>query len=119
MNQKQLDFENNVMAARMIARYLSDNNKLVWTVEEDVCVQGRTVANRYGVPADAFTRRYTIDHVEEGWTFTARAVWRNGKLMKPLAVHIVVESYNDANDVLGGTIGVRSAANAWLRSLPL
>jgi hypothetical protein len=119
MTKTHEDIENHLITSRLLAHYLAAPDETVWTVEEDACVQGRTVANRYGVPADAITRRYIIEHVTQGWTFTARAVWRNGRLMEPLAVHVAVEGYYDDNDALGGPAGARSAANAWLRSLPL
>lgn len=119
MNNATEDTENNLITSRLIAHYLSCPSTSVWTVEEDACVVGRTIANRYGVPADAVTRRYVIEHVSEGWTYTARAVWRNGRLMEPLAVHVAIEGYFDTDDSLGGAAGARSAANTWLRSLPL
>lgn len=119
MTETMEDTENILITARLITHYLSNSSASVWTVEEDACVMARTVGNRYGVPADATTRRYIIEHVLEGWTFTARAVWRNGKLMEPLAVHVAIEGYYDNNDCLGGAAGARSAANEWLRSLPL
>jgi hypothetical protein len=115
----QEDIENQIITIRLIRLYLSDLRKSVWTIEEDACVSARSVSNRYGVPPDAQTRRYVIEHPDQGWSFSARAVWRNGKLMEPVGTHVRIEGYYDDRDELGGSAAARSAANEWLRSLLL
>ncbi len=119
MDTNQIDLENNVIFARLVSQYLADAERCVWTVEEDTCVEGRTIANRYGLPADATTRRYTIRHISEGWTLTARAAWRNNRPMEPLAVHVVIEDYDYIDAAIGNPDEACEAANLWLRSLPL
>ncbi len=114
-----MDLENNVIFARLASQYLSDAERCVWTVEVDTCVEARTVANRYGLPADATTRRYRLRHVSEGWTLTARAAWRNNRAMEPLAVHVVIEDYDYIDPAMGDPDAACEAANLWLRSLPL
>jgi hypothetical protein len=109
---------NQLTSQRLISHYLpSPEGKNVWTHEE-ACISAHRVANRYGVPPDAMTWRYVVQHPEFGWSFTVRAVWRCGKLMPPLATHVVVESYyNDDEAQLPDEASAVAAINEWLCSL--
>jgi hypothetical protein len=82
------------------------------------CISARSVARRYGVPPDATCWRYLIEHPELGWSFAVRAVWRDGKLMPPVATHTVIESYYAENDErYVQTEDVAVAVNEWLAGL--
>lgn len=113
MINTELDIENQLIITALTRRYLSDQTN-IWTVE-DACVSGRIVSNRTSVPPDAITVRYLVEH-PEGWALAARAVWRCGRLMPPVAVHVAIERYWSENDDLEAA---RVKANDWLRSLPL
>jgi hypothetical protein len=110
----ELDMESHLIITAALRRYLSDQTG-IWTIE-DACVSGRVVSNRTSVPPDAITVRYLVEHPDQGWSLAARAVWRSGKLMQPVAVHVVIERYWSEDDDLEAA---RVKANGWLRSLPL
>jgi hypothetical protein len=113
MSNTEFDIENQIIITAAIRRYLSGQTG-IWTVE-DACVSGRVVSNRTSVPPDAVTVRYLVEH-PEGWALAARAVWRSGRLMQPVAVHVVIERYWSEDDDLEAA---RVKANDWLRSIPL
>jgi hypothetical protein len=111
---------NQLTSQRLVSHYLptSEGNN-VWT-HEDACLAARRIPNRYGVPPDATTWRYTVQHPEMGWTFAIRAVWRCGKLMAPFATHVVIECYNNDDEAqLPDEGSAALAVNDWLRSLCL
>lgn len=110
-----IDLENQLIIQNLVRRYLSDPEENVWTIE-DACISARTAGSRYGVPRDARTIRYLVEHPDQGWALSVRAVWRSGTLMQPVAVHTVIERYFADDDDLEAA---RSKANEWLRSLPL
>ena len=101
----------------LIPRYLSPEGEPVRTFE-GACVVIERIGNRYGVPRDAVSYLYEIEHPELGFAFTARAVWRCGDLMAPLAVHTTILDFEDRGGH-GSEHAVKLAANEWLRSLPL
>ena len=113
-----IDEASSLASARFVSVYLSSPDKQkIWSVE-DACVTKRKISNRYGVPDDAKTCRYLVEHPEQRWSFAIRAVWRGGALMMPTAVHTVVESYYaDADDI--DEMSVKLMVNDWLKSLPL
>lgn len=111
---------NQLTSQRLIQQYLPtvDGNN-VWT-DGDACISARPIPNRYGVPPDARSWRYLIQHPEQGWSYAVRAVWRNDSLMRPLAVHVVIENYFvDDETVLADEDAASLAANEWLCSLCL
>lgn len=117
IDQSILD-ANQLTSQRLLSHYLpsldSDN---VWT-HEGACISSRRVASRFGVPPDATTWRYHVQHPEFGWSYNIRAVWRSGKLMPPLATHVVVEGYfNDNEAQLPNEASAVLAINEWLCSL--
>ena len=112
-----LDDANQVTVQRLIQKYLSPQSGVVSTIW-DACVTAQRIGNRHGVPADAATYRYEFTHPELGFAFSARAVWRLGRLMQPMAVHTVIEDYEDTGGH-GSDAAVRFVANDWLQSLPV
>lgn len=103
---------NQLTSQRLINQYLpSTDGANVWT-HEGTCISAGRIPNRYGVPPDATSWRYLIEHPEQGWSYAVRAVWRGGFLMPPLAVHVVIESYFDEDEDAACL-----AVNEWLRSL--
>jgi hypothetical protein len=109
---------NQLTSQRLISHYLpSPDSDNVWT-HEGACLSARRVANRYGAPPDATTWRYVVQHPEFGWSYAIRAVWRSGKLMPPLATHVIVECYcNDDETQLPDEAAAVVAINEWLCSL--
>lgn len=112
-----LDEANNLIVQRFIRKYLTSGDDNIRTVY-GACVTFTRISNRYGVPPDAQTYRYTIWHPDFGFSFDVRAVWRCNDLMRPIAVHTLIEDYEDKAD-LGDDLAVRRAANDWLQSLPV
>lgn len=72
--------------------------------------------NRCGVPPDATTYRYLVEHPDQEWTFVFRAVWRQGRLFRP-ATHVVIEPFDGDSDHGPEVISV--LVNEWLQSLCL
>lgn len=112
-----LENANQVTIQRLVQKYLSPQDEDVSTIW-DACVTQRRISNRYGVPPDAATYRYEFTHPELGFAFSARAVFRLGRLMQPIGVHTVIEEYEDRGDH-GSDYAVQLAVNDWLQSLPL
>ncbi|GJD54754.1 hypothetical protein [Methylobacterium dankookense] len=112
-----LDDANQITIRRLIEKYLSPQGEPLNTIWE-ACVTAQRIGNRYGVPADAVTYRYEFTHPDLGFSFSARAVWRLGRLMQPLGVHTVIEDYEDTGGH-GGDSAVLLVVNDWLRSLPV
>lgn len=111
-----LDEANQLTVQNFIRRYLSPEGESVRSFE-GACVTVERVGNRYGVPRDAATYLYEFKHPELGFAFTARAAFRCGDLMAPLAVHTTILDYEDQGGH-GGDHAVRLAVNDWLQSLP-
>lgn len=109
---------NQLTSQRLISQYLpSPDSDNIWP-HDGACLSARRVPNRYGVPPDATTWRYLVEHPQFGWSYAIRAVWRCGKLMSPLATHVAVESYfNDDDAQLPTEASVVIAVNEWLCSL--
>jgi len=110
-----LEEANQIIVQRFIRQYLSPKGASVRTIE-GACVEMRQIGNRYGIVPDASTYRYEVTHPDLGFGFTTRAVWRCGDLMHPLAVHTVIEDYNDLGGH-GSDDAVRLVANDWLQGL--
>jgi hypothetical protein len=110
-----VDTENQIIIQRVIHRYLAEPDEHAWTIQ-DAYVSARTAGNRFGLPPDARTIRYLVEHPGQGWAVSVRAVWRSGTLMQPVAVHTTIERYFGDDDDLEAA---RVKANDWLRSLPL
>jgi hypothetical protein len=110
-----IDTDNQIMFQRLLRIYLSDQEENAWAIE-GAYVSARTAGSRYGVPRDAHTTRYRIEHPDQGWALSARAVWRSGDLMQPVAVHSVIQEYHADDDDLEAA---RLKSNQWLRSLVL
>lgn len=102
----------------LVSRYLRlDDGETVWSVE-GASVEVEDAKRRTGVPADAKSVRYKVQHPDGGWSFVGRAVWRGNKLFEPKAVHNVIESYNDDDGRYDGNDdAVAAAVNEWLMSL--
>jgi hypothetical protein len=114
---KTIEHANEIIVQRLILNYLSPGGDCIRTIE-GACIQMQRIGNRHGVPRDATSRLYEVEHPELGFAFTARAVWRDGALMEPWAVHCVVLDYEDRGSH-GDDHTVKLAANDWLRSLPV
>ena len=111
-----LDEANHLIVQHLIRRYLPPGVSVA-TIEE-ACATAQRIGNRHGVPRDAVTYLYTIEHPEQGFAFDVRAVWRCGKLLPPTATHTVILDYEDQG-VHGSDQAVRLAVNDWLQSVPL
>lgn len=120
MNTGVIETANNLILQRLVRFYLSPEEEgHVFTIE-GACVTRRQMGNRYGVPADATSWRFTVENPEYGWSFTARAVWRDGKLMSPTATHTVIEEYYaDDTNLVADEDAARLMVNDWLQSVPL
>ncbi|MBJ6128559.1 hypothetical protein [Microvirga splendida] len=82
-------------------------------VEDDVSIKAEQTWNRYGVPSHgAETWRYEITGTD--WHMVARAVFYEGELLEPLAVHCVIEECKSS-----GIETPEQALNTWLKSLDL
>ncbi|QIJ74612.1 hypothetical protein GU700_08490 [Methylobacterium sp. NI91] len=112
-----LDEANQITVQNLIREYLSPEVGASRTVE-GAFVEIQRVGNRFGVPRDAITILYEITHPELEFGLTARAVWRDGTLMSPLAVHCIVLDY-ESHGAHGSDYALRCAANDWLQSLPV
>lgn len=108
-----LNDANHIAIQRLARNYLAPNERLMWPFE-GACITAKPTWNRCGVPADAESYRYLVEHPDQGWSFAFRAVWRSGDLMKP-AVHVAVEGIYDDDD--HGEQAVLALINEWLRSL--
>lgn len=87
---------NDAAFQRMLVReqLRSERGRSTWRVGE-ASVVAEPTRHRTGIPADAVCLRYLVEHPEEGWTFSARAVWRMGQLFKPWGTHVRIERYWD------------------------
>lgn len=108
---------NQVITQRKLRHYLpSVDGANTWTVN-GACITARRVA-RCGIPADAACWRFLVENPDGGWSFTARAVFRNGTLMPPLATHVAVERYfADDENLIPDAAAACVAVNRWLHSL--
>lgn len=80
-------------------------------------ITAKRIPNRFGVPADAET--FTIRLSSGFWTVKARAVWKDGKLLAPFAVHAPILSYDGTQeDAENGSDEAARRVNEWLRSCP-
>ena len=120
MNKDILEAANALIVQRLIQIYLpADQEDSVCTVE-DVCITRQHMWKRYGVPADATSFRYILEHPGQGWSVTVRSVWRNGNLMQPVATHTRIERYwADDADLIANEDVARVAFNEWGQSVPL
>lgn len=110
---------NSIIVQRLALQYLSPSLFREFITLQDACISGREIALRSGVPPDAQAWRYRIQHPDEGWSLTFRTVWRNGKLMAPLATHTTVEAYDEDNSSQLDEQECIRRANDWLCSLCL
>jgi hypothetical protein len=108
----------NLTLQRLLSGYLAPGENALWTIE-DACITARQTANRLGVPADAQTWLYRVQHPDLGWTVDLRAVWRCGRLMRPCGTHTAVVGVWDDDDQYGNPAATRDAFREWLRALPL
>ena len=108
-----IEIANRLAIQHLTRSYLAPRARLIWTIA-DACITAKQTWNRSGVPADAETYLYRIEHPDQGWSLDFRAVWRLGDLMKP-AVHLVIEGVYDDGD--HGDEALPVLINEWLRSL--
>ena len=118
MTDQSIYDANQLTSQRLLSHYLpSTDGDNVWT-HERACISTRRVANRCGIPPDATTWRYRVEHPDFGWSYSIRAVWRCCELMPPLATHVVIEGYfNDDETQLPTEDSAVLAVNDWLCSL--
>lgn len=115
-----IEMANNLAMQRIIRRYLSPERGNEICTVEGACITSRRTWSRYGVPADATCWHIVIEHPEEDWSVTARAVWRDGRLMQPVATHTVIEAYwVDDADLIADEDAARIAVNEWIQTVPL
>lgn len=117
-NSTEEDEAENLTLERLLKNYLGPRDGAVWTVE-GACITVRKIGNRSGVPADAGTWLYRVQHPDCGWTVDLRAVWRSGTLMRPWGTHIAIVDVWDDEDRYQSRAAVRAAFREWLRALPL
>lgn len=116
MHERTIIFDANCLAVqRLAAQYLAPNEALLWTIE-DACVTARKCWSRSGVPADATSYRYVIEHPDQDWTLIFRAVWRQGQLFRPSS-HVILEPIEREGD--RGAEAISALVNEWLQSLYL
>jgi hypothetical protein len=120
MNKEVLEAANALIVQRLIQTYLPpDQEESVCTVE-GACIARHRTWKRYGVPADATSWNYVIEHPDEGWSVTVRSVWRDGKLMEPTATHTCIERYwADDTDLIADEDAACVAFNEWAQSVSL
>ena len=109
---------NNSMIYDLIVQYLPRRcYKNEW-VHEDVLISARGPFERTGIPTDAECWHYIIQEPELGWCIVVRASWdRHGKLLQPLATHVVIEDYSAVEGFLFASDNdVVYAVNCWLRT---
>jgi hypothetical protein len=109
---------NTFMIHDLIAQYLPQRyHRNEWT-HGDARIVAKGPFERTGIPADAERWNYMIEQPEEGWCFFVRAVWdRQGKLLKPLATHTVIEDYGVLEGFLfASDADIVYAVNCWLRT---
>jgi hypothetical protein len=102
-----IDIANRIAVQKLIRQYLVPPFEPF--VEAGISIKAEQTWNRYGVPSYGVeTWRYEITGTD--WQMIARAVFHEGELLEPLAVHCVIEECK-ASDI--------EAANTWLKSLDL
>lgn len=117
LNIDTIDDANRVALHHLIRQYLPLGSGESFNASvEGASVEGKPVGRRYGIPADATAWRIIIEHPEQEWTVTARAVWRDGDLLSPTATHAVFERYYDDAERYGSEDAVRVAVNEWFQS---
>lgn len=119
---------NNLAIQRLIEKqvvpadgtFSPDDDHYIWTYE-DACVTAKRVRNRYKLVPDAETFRYEFiqPDPDQNWAFSVTAIWRNGRLLAPLAVNTTIQDYwpYEGADTSDDEIVLR--VNEWLRSLCL
>lgn len=112
-----VDDANRVIFHHIARRYLFPGCPSVQTID-CACVMARRVANRSGILPDATTMYYEITHPDLKFVLTARAVWRCGALMAPLATHAIILDYEDLDDAHGSVDAVKEAVNDWMQGVP-
>jgi hypothetical protein len=115
-----IEAANGLAVQRIIRRYLSPKRGNEVCTVEGACITSRRTWSRYGIPADATSWHVVIEHPEQGWSVTARAVWRDGALMQPAATHTVIEGYwVDDIDLIADEDAACLAFNDWAQSVPV
>jgi hypothetical protein len=108
---------NNLMIHDLIAQYLPRRfHKNQWT-NGDAWIFAKGPFERTGI-VDAECWHYVIQEPEQGWCFFVRAVWdRHGKLLSPLATHVVIEDYGALEGFFFASDNdIAYAVNCWLRT---
>lgn len=115
-----IDAANAIAVQRIVLRYLApEHGNQVCTIE-GACITSRRTWSRCGVPADASSWHIVIEHPGAGWSVTVRAVWRDGRLMEPVATHCAIEKYwVDDADLIADEDAAKIAVNEWLQTVPL
>ncbi|MBB4041813.1 hypothetical protein GGR34_003494 [Microvirga flocculans] len=115
-----IEAANSLAVQRILRRYLSPERGNEVRTVEGACITSRRTWSRYGVPADATCWRVIIEHPELGWSVTARAVWRDGRLMEPVATHTTIEKYwADNTQLIDDEDAACLAFNDWAQSVPV
>jgi nickel-dependent lactate racemase len=119
MNKADVHEANQITTRKFIRNYLpNEDERNTWTVE-GACITARRFA-RSGIPADATCWRYLIEHTDGGWSYSFRAVWRDGSFMQPNATHAVIENYYvDDESLVADKDTVILTVNEWLHTVPL
>jgi hypothetical protein len=115
-----IETANSIAVQRIVRRYLSPGRGNQTRTVEGACITSRRIGSRYGIPSDATSWRIIIEHPEQGWSVTARTVWRDGRLMEPMATHTAIERYwADNTDLIADENAACLAFNDWIGSVPL
>jgi len=83
---------------------------------EGASISTRRIGNRTSVPSNAVTLSHLVEHPELGFSFRFRAVWQDGKLLRPTATHVVIEQEWNEGDH-GSPAAVSAAINDWLQAV--
>ena len=98
---------------KLLQKLMIMGSELVAT-RAGVQITAQRIPNRFGVPTEAET--FAIRLSSGSWTVKARAVWKDGKLLAPVAVHAPILSYDGAQECArhGSDVATRRV-NEWLR----
>ena len=115
-----IDAANHCTIQRLLARYFSTRPRYGTREIVGATFVIEPSRHRTGLPPEAAPRRYIITHVAEGWSVIVRTVWRDGRLLQPVATHTRIDLYLDDDGRHNDDESVVAVAvSAWLRSLNL
>lgn len=115
MEKNTITLANQAAITRLLKFYLGQPNCAGTWLVADATIYCRQISNRTGLPDDAVTYRYWMEHPE--WQLEVRAVWRGGELHQPVGIHCAILGYHPGEfaAVPAPEEALKEAVNDWLR----